>query len=63
MNFIKNYYYKLIFFIYFNNKLIFNNIFNNLYSINNIIIKKILLYTKESNRKVKVIRKIISIKS
>ena len=39
-----------------------NNTFNNLYSINNIIIKRILLYTKEPNGKIKAIRKIISIK-
>ena len=59
---VKNHYYKLISFIYFNSKLVLSNTFNNLYNINSIIIKRTLLYTKEPNRKVKAAKKIISIK-
>ena len=63
MDLVKNYYYILISYIYFNNKLALSYIFNNLYNINNIIIKRTLPYTKELNRKIKYIRKEISIKS
>ena len=63
MDLVKNYYYILISYIYFNSKLVLSYIFNNLYNINSIIIKRTLFYTKKLNGKIKCTRKEISIKS
>ena len=58
----KNYYYKPISFIHLDSKLALSNAFDDLYSINGIVIERILLYTKEPNKKVEAAGKTISIK-